>query len=124
MRLAAAAVFAGVAAFMGAAASAQQAAAPVEDLRPADAPLMKGQQRAEAAYRALRQSEYDAKLAEQDWLNARDAHRTAQQRAEELKRQEDAAKKTLDTAQGRVAALRAAHDKEVDAVDGLSRKKP
>jgi hypothetical protein len=114
----------GLALLACATASAQKPAAPVEDLRPADAPLMKGQQRAEAAYRALQQSEYDAKLAEQEWLNAREAHRTAQQRADEFKRQEDAAKKTLDTAKGKVAALRAAHDKEVNAVDGLSRKKP
>ena len=123
MRLAAAAVVSGLALCACATAFAQKAA-PVEDLRPADAPLLKGQQRAEAAYRALQQAQYDAKLAEQDWLNAREAHRTAQQRADELKRQEDAAKKIVDTAKGKVAALRAAHDKEVNAVDGMSRKKP
>jgi hypothetical protein len=72
-----------------------QAQVPVEDRGNA---LRQGQYLAGAAHRDLEQARYDAKLAEQDVLNLRDAHTAAQQQADQRKRELDVAQKAWDAA--------------------------
>lgn len=69
------------------------AQAPVEDARPRQDALQRAQQKAGAAYRELQQAEFEAKQAAQDYRQADADHKAAQKRADELKRQADAAKK-------------------------------
>jgi hypothetical protein len=73
------------------------------------------------AYRQLQQAQYETKLAEQDYLNAEDARRLAQKRADELRREAETAKKAFDAVKAKEAAARAAYEKEVNAVDRLHR---
>ena len=82
-----------------------------------DAVLQGRQQKAGAAFRELQQAQYEAKLAEQDFLNAQDAHGAAQKLVEERKRQLDAAKKTLDAGQAKVTRARKAYDDALTAVE-------
>jgi hypothetical protein len=89
-----------------------------------DAVLQGKQQQAGAAFRALQQAQYEAKLAEQDFLNAQDAHGAAQKLVDERKRQLDAAKKTLDAAQARAARARKAYDEALSAVEQVFPKAP
>jgi hypothetical protein len=96
------------------AAGMAQAQAPVEDRGDA---LRQGQYRAGVAHRELEQARHDAKLAEQDVLNLRDAHTAAQQQADLRKRELDAAQKTLEAARGRLAATQKTYDQAVNAVD-------
>jgi len=97
-------------------AGAAAAQAPVQDLG-RDQAIQRGQQRAGAAYRELREAQYQAKLAEQDHLNALEAQRSAQKQADETKRQLDAAKIALDGAKAREAKARKAYDDALTAVD-------
>jgi len=77
---------------MTAAAQAQKPV-PIEELRGKNDALIQGQQRAEFAYRKLQDAEYKRKLAEQDYVNTRDAYRAAQQHTDDLRRQVDATKR-------------------------------
>ena len=95
-----------------------QAQAPVEERGNA---LSQGQYRAGVAWRDLEQARYDAKLAEQDVLNLRDAHAAAQLQADQRKRELDAAQKAWDAARGKLAATQKAYDQAVDAVDAAHR---
>lgn len=97
-----------------------QKAVPVDDLTQREQVTM-GQQQAGEAYRRLQQAQYDAKLAEQDYLNTEDAYRAQQKQVDALKHQVDAAKKTLDAARAQEAAARKAYDQAVDAVDRMQR---
>lgn len=99
-----------------------QKPAPVEDLSGREGVVLQGQQRAGIAYRKLQQAQYDARLAEQDYLNAEEARRLAQKRADELKREAETAKKAFDAAKAKEAAARAAYENEVNAVNQLQRK--
>ncbi|MDP2240211.1 MAG: hypothetical protein Q8K18_08615 [Burkholderiales bacterium] len=108
----------------GAAVAQAQKPAPVEDLSSRESVLLQGQQRAGIAYRELQQAQHDAKFAEQDYLNYQDAHRAAQKRADELSRQLNAAKKTLDAARAKETAARQRYEKEVNAVGQLPQKSP
>jgi chromosome segregation ATPase len=83
--------------------------------------LQQGQYRAGAAHRQLEQARHDAKLAEQDVLNLRDAHAAAQKLADQRKRELEAAQKTLAAAKSRLSAAQQAYDKEVAAVDAAHR---
>jgi hypothetical protein len=105
----------------GAVAQAQKPA-PVEDLAAGEGAVLQSQQRAGMAYRQLQQAQYETRLAEQDYLNAEDARRLAQKRADELRREAETAKKAFDAAKAKEAAARAAYEKEVNAVNQLQRK--
>jgi len=95
-----------------------QAQAPVEDR---SRTVQQGQYRAGIAHRELDQARHDAKLAEQEVLNLRDAHAAAQQQADQRKRELDAAQKALAAARARLSAARQAYDREVNAVDAAHR---
>lgn len=99
-----------------------QKPAPVEDVSGREGAVLQNQQRAGIAYRQLQQAQYETKLAEQDYLNAEDARRAAQKRADELRREAETAKKAFDAAKAKEAAARVAYEKEVNAVDRLQRK--
>lgn len=99
-----------------------QKPAPVEDVSGREGAVLQNQQRAGIAYRQLQQAQYETKLAEQDYLNAEDARRAAQKRADELRREAETAKKAFDVAKAKEAAARVAYEKEVNAVDQLQRK--
>ena len=93
------------------------AQAPVQDVASRDQAIQRSQQKAGAAYGALQQAQYDAKLAEQDVMNAREAHLAAQKHAEEIKRQLDAASKALAAAKAKEAQARKAYDAALSDVD-------
>ena len=80
------------------------AQAPVEDARVNQNTLLQAQQKASAAYRDLRQAEFEAQRAEQDFRQADADYKSVQKRADELKRAADAAKKNLDAAKAKEAA--------------------
>jgi len=109
--------------FCAAVSAAVQAQKPVaiEEARGKDDALIRSQQRAEFAYRQLQEAQYKRGLAEQDYLNTRDAYRAARQRADDLKREVDALKKALDVARNRESAARKVYEKELNAVDRLPR---
>ena len=99
-----------------------QAQAPVEDLTSREQAIQRSQQKTGAAYRDLRQAQYEAKLAEQDFLNAQDAQIAAQKQADEMTRQVDAAKKALDAARSREAQARKRYDEALGGVDKAFQK--
>ena len=100
-----------------------QKSAPVEEpAQKQETAIQRGQYRAGQAYRELQQAQHETKLAGQEVLNTDDAHRRAQQQAEELKRRLEAARKVLATAKAKEAAARQAYEKEVNAVDQVQRK--
>src|SRR5215470_14516054 len=86
--------------------AATHAQAPAGDAAVGDAAIRQKQQQTTAAYRDLEKAQYEAKLAEQDFLNAREAHGAAQKQADERKKQLDAAGKALDAAKAKVARAR------------------
>lgn len=83
-----------------------------------EAALQAAQFRAGAAFRQLRQALYEAKLAEQDYLNAQEAQRITQD-SDASKSAVGSAKRALELEQAKVAAARQAYDKEVNTVDRL-----
>jgi len=105
-------------------ATTAQAQAPVEDLTSREQAIQRSQQKTGAAYRDLQQAQYETKLAEQDFLNARDAQAAAQKQADEMKRQLDAAKKALDAARSKVAQARKRYDEALGGVDNAFQKPP
>jgi hypothetical protein len=96
---------------------AAAAQAPVQDRVGREQAIQSGQQRAGVAYSNLQQAQREAKLAEQDFLNAQEAQRAAQKHAEEMKRQLDGAKKAVDAARQKEAQARKAYDEALNAVD-------
>jgi|SRR5882672_231635 len=105
-------------------ATAAWAQAPVQDLSNREQAIQRSQQNSGAAYRDLQQLRYEAKLAEQDFLNAQEAQRAAQQRADEMKRQLDAAKKSLDTARAKEAQANKRYEEALNSVDQAFQKPP
>jgi hypothetical protein len=101
-----------------------QAQAPVEDLTSREQAIQRSQQKTGAAFRDLQQAQFEAKLAEQDFLNAQDAQAAAQKQADEMKRQLDAAKKALDAARSKVAQERKRYDEALGGVDKAFQKPP
>ena len=112
------------AALAGCLAAPALAQAPVEDLTGRDQAVQRSQLKAGAAYRALQQAQYEAKLAEQDVLNAREAQQAAQKHADEMKRQLDAATKALAAAKEKEARARKAYDEALGGVDKAFQKPP
>ncbi len=100
------------------------AQAPIEERRPAPDAVLDAQQKNAAAYRALSQAQYDAKLAEQDFLNTEAAYKAAQQRADALKQNLDATKKKLDEARARESAARKTYEQATNAADEQFRPPP
>jgi len=93
------------------------AQAPAGQAGAQEALVREKQQQAGAAYRALEQARYEAKLAEQDLLNAQDAHNAAQKQVDERKKQLDAAKKAADAAQAKVAQAHKRHENALTGVE-------
>jgi len=106
------------------ASTAATAQAPVEDLTSREQAIQRSQQSTGAAYRDLQQARYEAKLAEQDFLNAQEMQRAAQQRADEAKRQLDAARKSLDAARQKEAQAKNRYDDALKSVDRAFEKAP
>jgi len=106
------------------ASAAAGAQVPVEDRTSREQAIQSGQQRTGAAYRDLQQALYESKLAEQDFLNAQEASRMAQQHADEMKRQLDAAKKALDAARQKETQARKRYDEALKDVDRAFQKSP
>lgn len=107
-----------VLALLAGGAAQAQAPAPVEERGSA---LQQGQYRATVTHRELDQARYDAKLAEQDVLNARDANAVAQKEAAYRKSELDKAEKALAAARSRLQAAQQRYDEAVRAVDALPR---
>lgn len=105
-------------------AGAAAAQAPVEDRSGREQAIQSGQQRAGVAYSNLQQAQYEAKLAEQEFLNAQDAQRAEQKRAEEMKQQLDGAKKALDAARQKEAQARKAYDEALTDVERARQRPP
>jgi hypothetical protein len=100
------------------------AQAPVEDVTGRQHAIQRSQQRAGAAYRDMQQAQYEARLAEQDFLNARDAHAAAQKQADALGREVETAKKALDAAKAKEATARKSYDDALTGVDQAFQKPP
>lgn len=100
------------------------AQAPVDDLAGREQAIQRSQQNTGVAYRDLQQARYEAKLAEQDFLNAQESQRAAQQRADEAKRQLDAARKSLDSARQKEAQASKRYDEALKSVDQAFGKSP
>jgi hypothetical protein len=100
------------------------AQAPVEDVTGRQHAIQRSQQRAGTAYRGLQQAQYEARLAEQDFLNARDAHAAAQKQADVLGLEAEAARKALDAAKAKEARARKAYDDALTGVDEAWRLPP
>lgn len=83
--------------------------------------VQQGQYRAGIAHRDLNQARHDAKLAEQDVWNLRQAHAAAQQQADQRKRELEEAEKVLAAARARLTAAQQAYEREVGAVDAAHR---
>jgi len=98
------------------------AQAPVQDRASREQAIQSGQIRAGMAYSDLQQAQREAKLAEQEFLNAQEAQRAAQKHAEEMKRQLDGAKKAVDAARQKEAQARKRYDAALDAVDKAFQK--
>jgi hypothetical protein len=98
-----------------------QTPAPVEERGQA---LQQGQYRAGAAHRELEQARHDAKLAEQDVLNARDANAAAQKEAAFRKNELDKAEKALAAVRARLQSAQRVYDDAVRAVDAVPRTAP
>jgi hypothetical protein len=98
--------------------------APVEDLTSREQAVQRGQLKAGAAYRAVQEAQYEAKLAEQDVLNAREVHQAAQQHADEMKRRLDAATRALAAAREKEAKARKDYEAALADVDKAFQKPP
>src|SRR5262245_23160310 len=103
---------------------ASAAQAPAEDLTSREQAIQRSQQKTGAAFRDLQQAQFEAKLAEQDFLNAQDAQAAAQKHADEMKRQLDSSEKALDAARSKVAQARKRYDEARSGVDGAFQKPP
>ena len=88
---------------------------PVEERSGPSGTGLQQQQRTSAAYRALTQAKYEAKLAEQDYVNAEDAYRAAQQRADTLKEILAKLAKAREAAKAKESAAAKAYDAELSA---------
>ena len=100
------------------------AQAPVEERRGTPDAALQAQEKTAAAYRDLTQAQYEAKLAEQELLNADAAYQSARKQADALKQSVDAAKKKLDGARARESAARKAYEQATDAADRQLRQTP
>lgn len=104
--------------------SVAAAQVPVEDRTGREQAIQNSQRKTTAAFRELQQAQYEAKLAEQDFLNAQEAQRAAQKQADERRRELDAAKKALDAAKAKEARTRKSYDEALSGVDQAWQKPP
>ncbi|MCE9641281.1 MAG: hypothetical protein K8S22_14250, partial [Betaproteobacteria bacterium] len=65
--------------------------------------LQSGQRKAGAAFSELQKAKYETKRVEQEFQQSDNDYKTAQKRADELKRQSEAAHKKLDVAKAKEA---------------------
>jgi hypothetical protein len=93
------------------------AQAPIEERGDTGDAVLKAQEKTAAAYRNLTRAQYEAKLAEQDFLNADAAYQPARKQADALKQSVDAAKEKLDEARARESAARKAYEQATNAAD-------
>lgn len=105
-------------------ATTAQAQGPVQDPVERERAIQRGQLRAGAAYREIQQAQYEAKLAEQDYLNAVESQHAAQKHAEDTKRQLGAATKALEAARQKEIQARKRYDEALTAVDQAFKKQP
>lgn len=103
-------------------AAPQSAPAPVQEGSAQESSVAHYQRRATAARNEWQKAEYEAKLAEQDWLNAEAAYKREQQQIGELKASMDKAAAAREAARKKVADKRAEYDNAVNAVDQAMRK--
>lgn len=104
--------------------SVAAAQVPVEDRTSREQAIQSSQRANTAAFRELQQAQYEAKLAEQEFLNAQEAQRAAQKQADERRRELDAAKKALDAARAKEARTRKSYDEALSGVDKAWQKPP
>jgi biopolymer transport protein ExbB/TolQ len=107
-----------------AAVTVAQAQAPVEDRSSLEQAVQRSQLKSGNAYRDLQQARHEAKLAEQDFLNAQETYRAARKHADEAKRKLDAASKGLGAARAREARARKTYDAALGGVDKAFQKPP
>ena len=100
------------------------AQAPVGTPDARDAAIQEKQRQTSAAYSALQKAQYEAKLAEQDVLNAQDAHAAAQKQADIRRQELETARKSLSAAQAKVAQARKRYDEAMAGVDEAFKKAP
>jgi hypothetical protein len=100
------------------------AQAPVEDIVNREQAIQRSQQATGAAYRDLQQAQFESKLAEQEFLNAQEADRLAQEHAQERRRQLESAKKALDAAKSNEAQARKRYDRALTSVDKAFQRPP
>jgi hypothetical protein len=81
------------------------------------AAVQQAQIRASAAQRELTEAQFEAKLAEQDYVNTQDAYRAATKTAQDIKHELDKLKKALDAAKEREARARRAYEAALDQVE-------
>lgn len=81
------------------------------------AAVQQAQIRASAAHRELTEAQFEAKLAEQDYVNTQDAYRAAMQTAQDIKLELDKMKKALDAAKAREARARKDYEAALDDVE-------
>lgn len=104
------------------AAAAQQKPAPVQEVTAdREATLQRAQMRAGAAYRDLRETQHQSKLAQQEVWAAEEAAKAPGADAAESKRRLGAAVKARDAAAAKETAARAAYDKTLTEVERLQR---
>ena len=96
---------------------AAAAQAPSRGPEPRDAAIQQKQRQAGAAFSNLQKAQYEAKLAEQDFLNAQDAYAATQKQSEDHRRELETARKALDAAQAKVAQARKRYEDAVSEVD-------
>lgn len=101
-----------------------EAQAPADEARTRETAIQQKQQQAGAAFRRLEQVQHEARLAEQDFVSARDAHGAAQKQADERRQQLEAAKKALDAARSRVESARKVYEQALTGVDQVFHKPP
>lgn len=111
-------------AVLGVPAAPARGQAPVEDLTSREQAVQRGQLKAGAAYRAVQEAQYEAKLADQDVLNARETHQAAQKHADEMKRRLDAATRALAAAREKEAKARKDYEAALSELDKAFQKPP
>ena len=99
---------------VGAQAPAKKEAS-VEERSSPGGTMLQQQQRTNAAYRALEQAKYQSKLYEQEYVNASDAYRAAQQHADTLKGNLEKLSKAREAAREKEAAAAKVYNNELNA---------
>jgi len=102
---------------LGAVAVPAQQPAPVEDMRARENAVQRAQQQAGAAFRKLEQSQFETKLAEQEFVNT-------EHEAKAWRARLDAARQARDAARAREEQSRKAYEAALQEVDRVFGRKP